>query len=65
VRVEVPGRDVQVIADIVISHIEVGVLVSDRLADELMIAIEKPDEGLWRFKDENVIRRSESPEIWF
>jgi len=64
VKVEVPGRGISATADAVISHSEVEVLVSDRLADELMIAIEKPGEGLWRFRDENVIRRSESPEIW-
>lgn len=35
-----------------------------RLADELMIAIDKPGEGLWRLRGENVQRRSEKPELW-
>jgi hypothetical protein len=43
---------------------EVEVLISDRLADELMIAIEKPGEGLWRLRGESTVRRSEKPEIW-
>jgi len=52
-----------VLADAVISPIEVEVLVSDRLTDELMIVIEKPGEGLWRFRDENIERKGERPEI--
>ena len=39
-----PSRE---LASTVISPIEVEVLTSDKLADELMIAIEKPGEGLW------------------
>jgi len=42
---------------------EVEVLVSDRLTDELMIVIEKPGEGLWRFRDEKIERKSKRPEI--
>lgn len=65
VTVEVAGREGRgVVADVVISHMEVEVLISDRLAEELMIAIEKPSVGIWRFRDETVERRSERPEIW-
>ena len=64
VRVEIPEKGISVIADAVISHTEVEVLISDRLTDELMIVIEKPGEGIWRFRDENVLRRSEAQEIW-
>jgi len=65
VTVEVAERGGRgVVADAVISHMEVEVLISDRLAEELMIAIEKPSEGIWRFRDEKVERRSERPEIW-
>lgn len=65
VTVEVAGREGRgVVADAVISHMEVEVLMSDRLTEELMIAIEKPSEGVWRFRDEGVERRSERPEIW-
>ena len=41
------AEGVEAVADAVISPIEVEVLTSDKLADELMIAIEKPGEGLW------------------
>ena len=41
------AEGVEAVADAVISPIEVEVLISDKLADELMIAIEKPGEGLW------------------
>ena len=59
------AEGVEAVADAVISPIEVEVLISDKLADELMIAIERPGEGLWRLRGESVIRRSEKPEIWF
>jgi len=58
------AEGVEAVADAVISPIEVEVLISDKLADELMIAIEKPGEGLWRLRGESAIRRSEKPEIW-
>jgi hypothetical protein len=45
VKVEVPEKEISVTADAVISHTEVEVLISDKLADELMIVIEKPGEG--------------------
>jgi hypothetical protein len=65
VTVEVAGREGRsVVADVVISHLEVEVLISDKLTEELMIAIEKPSEGIWRFRDEMVERKSERPEIW-
>ncbi len=64
VRVEVVGRGQKVLADAVVSQAEVEVLISDRLAEELMIAIERPGEGVWRFRDERIERRSEKPEIW-
>ena len=64
VNVEIPEKDISVIADAVISHTEVEVLISDKLADELMIVIERPGEGIWRFRDENILRKSEKPEIW-
>jgi len=62
VKVEVVGREQKILADAVISQIEV--LISDKLADELMIAIERPGDGVWRFRDEKTERRSEKPEIW-
>jgi len=64
VNVEIPEKGISVIADAVISHTEVEVLISDKLADELMIVIERPGEGIWRFRDENTLRKSEKPEIW-
>lgn len=54
----------KVISDIVISHIEVEALISDKLAEELMLVIERPGEGLWRFRDERRKRRSEKPIYW-
>ncbi len=64
VNVEIPEKGISVIVDAVISHTEVEVLISDKLADELMIVIERPGEGIWRFRDENILRKSEKPEIW-
>jgi hypothetical protein len=64
VNVEIPEKGISVIADAVISHTEVEVLISDKLADELMIVIERAGEGIWRFRDENILRKSEKPEIW-
>jgi hypothetical protein len=64
VNVEIPEKGISVITDAVISHTEVEVLISDKLADELMIVIERPGEGIWRFRDENILRKSEKPEIW-
>jgi len=64
VNVEIPEKGISVIANAVISHTEVEVLISDKLADELMIVIERPGEGIWRFRDENILRKSEKPEIW-
>jgi hypothetical protein len=47
-----------------LSPIEVEVLISDKLADELMIVVERPSEGLWRLRGESMKRKSEKPEIW-
>jgi predicted aspartyl protease len=58
------AEGVEAIADAVISPIEVEVLISDKLADELMIVIERPGEGLWRLRGESMERKSEKPEIW-
>ena len=58
------GESRRVLSDIVISHIEVEALISDKLAEELMLAIERPGEGLWRFRGEDKERRSEKPEYW-
>lgn len=60
----VEREDIEVLADAVISHIEVEALISDKLADELMIVIERPGEGVWRFRDEEVKRKSDKLEIW-
>jgi len=38
--------------------------LSDKLTDKLMIVPEIPGEGLWRFRDENTLRKSERPELW-
>jgi len=54
----------KVTSDIVISHIEVEALISDKLAEELMLVIERPGEGLWRFRDERRKRKSENPTYW-
>jgi hypothetical protein len=64
VTVEIPEKNISVVADAIISHIEVEVLLSDKLTDKLMIVPEIPGEGLWRFRDENTLRKSERPELW-
>ncbi|MEM1548160.1 MAG: hypothetical protein QXI11_00705 [Thermoproteota archaeon] len=58
------GERGRVLSDVVISHIEVEALISDKLAEELMLSIEKPGEGLWRFRGEKKERMSEKPEYW-
>jgi hypothetical protein len=50
--VEIPEKNISVIADAVISHTEVEILINDKLADELMIVIEKPGEGIQISRDE-------------
>jgi hypothetical protein len=60
VNVEIPEKGISVIADAAISHTEVEVLISDKLADELMIVNERPGEDIWRFRDENILRKSEN-----
>jgi hypothetical protein len=44
--VEIPEKNISVIADAVRSHTEVEILINNKLADELMIVIEKPGEGI-------------------
>ncbi|MEM2990709.1 MAG: hypothetical protein QXQ02_05945 [Halobacteria archaeon] len=52
--------------DIVISHTEVEVLISDKLASQLKIVIEDPGEGIWRFRDESpgTFRKSKPPKYF-
>ena len=56
----------KILSDIVISHTEVEVLISDKLAGQLKLAIEDPAEGIWRFRDDSLgkTRMSESPKYW-
>ena len=53
-------------SDIVISHTEVEVLISDKLAGQLKVLIEDPGEGIWRFRDDlpDKRRTSKPPEYW-
>jgi len=48
-----------------ISSIE-EVLISDKLASKLRIAVEDPAEGLWRLRSDTIdkLRRSSSPQKW-
>jgi hypothetical protein len=51
--------------DAMISLLEYEVLISDALAEELEIVILAPKTGLWRFRDEDKVRTSETPQHWF
>ncbi len=53
-------------SDIVISHTEVEVLISDKLAGKLRVLIEDPGEGIWRFRDDpsGKMRASRPPRYW-
>jgi len=55
-----------VVVGVAISDKEDEVLLSDRLTDALNISLEKPGEGLWRFRDESPskVRKSEVPQKW-
>lgn len=52
--------------NIIISEIEDEVLLSDSLLSALGIVIEDPRKGLWRFRDEPImkLRQSEEVELW-
>ena len=49
----------EVLADIVVSPIGGEPLISDMLAEELEIAVELFGRGLWRFRWESKLRKSE------
>jgi len=49
----------EVLADIVVSPIGGEPLISDMLAEELEIAVESFGRGLWRFRWESTLRKSE------
>jgi len=50
----------EVLVDIVVSPIGDEPLISDMLAEELEIAVESFGRGLWRFRWENKLRKSET-----
>ncbi|HIP56467.1 MAG TPA: hypothetical protein EYH02_00105 [Ignisphaera aggregans] len=56
----------EVEADIVVSPIADEVLISDKMASELQIALEDVGRGLWRFRWEpkDRVRRSEPAKYW-
>jgi len=54
----------EVSADAIISEVTDEVLLNDKLTGKLKIVIEDPGEGVWRFRDENIFRRSERPCTW-
>jgi len=49
----------EVLTDIIVSPLADEPLISDMLAEELEIAVEAFGRGLWRFRGEQKIRRSE------
>jgi hypothetical protein len=49
----------EVLTDIIVSPIADEPLISDMLAEELEIAVESFGRGLWRFRWEGKLRRSE------
>ncbi|MCX8205305.1 MAG: hypothetical protein N3H31_06615 [Candidatus Nezhaarchaeota archaeon] len=64
VYVEAAGRVVgPVKCDVMISHLECEVLISDRLGGELGVVI-LDLRGKWRFFDEDVTRVTEPPQYW-
>ena len=56
----------EVICDAVISHIEEGVIINDKLSEELGIIILAAGSGKWRLIDDDInrVRTSESPQYW-
>lgn len=55
-----------VTANALVARDETEVLISDKLAGALGIAIEEPGEGLWRLREEPLdkTRKSVPPEEW-
>ena len=58
---DVVPKEVEV--DIVVSPIADEPLIGDMLAEELEIAVESFGRGLWRFRWEQRLRRSESRQL--
>ncbi len=48
----------------VLSELETEVLLSDKTIEELKIILERPKEGIWRFRDEEKKRKSVEPQYW-
>ena len=48
----------------VLSELEKEVLLSDKTIEELKIVLERSKEGLWRFWDEEKVRKSAKPQYW-
>jgi len=53
-----------VVVDIIISEVTDEVLLNDKLIGKLRIVLEEPGEGLWRFRDETKLRKSERIQKW-
>lgn len=51
-------------AHVMVSEYEKEVLISDYLAGLLKLAIEDFKDGLWRFRNDPKIRKSEVPQFW-
>lgn len=61
-EVELEGR--RAVCRATISEVEEEVILSDKLCDELHIALEEPGKGRWRLRNETELRESEEPEYW-
>jgi len=51
--------------DVLISHLEFEVLVSDALMSAFNIVILDAKGGKWRLSDEEKVRYTEPPQLWF
>lgn len=51
-------------ANVLILEMEREVVISDKLIDAHELDLEKVGEGLWRFRGEENLRKSEEPEYW-
>lgn len=48
----------------VLSELEKEVLLSDKTIEDLEMVLERPREGLWRFRGEEKVRKSVEPQYW-
>jgi len=58
------GERSRVKVDVVIAEFADEALLNNKIISALKIVLEDPGEGLWRFRGEEKLRRTERPQRW-